>query len=366
MTLDATISRAELAAALDRVAGAVAGRTTQPVLSGVLIRSDLTLAATDGEIGVRTQMTGGTTGDGWAVVAPHATLARIVKESDAADVRLNFDGDALVVKAGGRFTLPTWPAEMFPDVPTESEGGFTVTAGELRLAIRRVGYAADKKDSTRFALSGVQWEYDRGHLRLVATDSKRVAVHELAAAGGDGAKVAVLIPQKAVTLLDRNLGDDADEVTVVLRANDAVFRTGNTAIHTRLIEGRFPPYRDVVGQARKGANVRLSLPVAAFLSRVRQAAIMVDDETKRIDFAFGAGAVRMQARGAATGSSEVELPLPEYDGPDVQIAFDPAYLTDLLRSLGAEPVVTLEMSDGTKPATFTCGRTTAVIMPLSG
>lgn len=66
------------------------------------------------------------------------------------------------------------------------------------------------------------------------------------------------------------------------------------------------------------------------------------------------------------GSAEVTVPLPGYAGPDVQIAFDPAYLIDLLKSLGGAEAVTLEMSDGTKPALFRCGQTVALIMPLAG
>ena len=75
----------------------------------------------------------------------------------------------------------------------------------------------------------------------------------------------------------------------------------------------------------------------------------------------------MHARGAETGSSEVELTLPDYDGPEVQIAFDPQYLVEFLRALEGEPTVTLEMSDGGKPALFKCGDGYSyLVMPLAG
>jgi DNA polymerase-3 subunit beta len=113
--------------------------------------------------------------------------------------------------------------------------------------------------------------------------------------------------------------------------------------------------------------VKLPLPVEEFLGRVRQAAIMTDDESKRVDMAFEAGKVTMQARGTATGSSEVELALPEYDGPEVNIAFDPQYLIEFLRALEGEPTVTLEMTDGSKPALFRAGDGYLyLVMPLTG
>lgn len=368
MTLDATIDRDELADALERVAGAVGKAALRPVLAGVLIQAHtggLRLSTTDTEIGVTSTVACNVTDPGVAVVS-HAKLREIVRAADGADVRLTRRDNAVVVKCGGRWELPTMPADEFPEVPDTDAAGVTVTAGDLRTAVKRTAYAADRKDSTRFALASVQFTFDRGELTLAATDSKRLAVHEIKAAG-DGPKVAGLIPPRAVDILTRTLGDDdGAAVVVVLRPTDAVFHTPAATIYTRLVEGRFPPYLDILGQARKGIDVRLELPVAAFLAAVRQAAIMTDEQSCRVDAAFGAGRVVMQARGAETGAAEVELALPDYAGPDVAIAFDPRYLGDLLKSLGGAEAVTLEMSDGTKPALFRCGQTVALIMPLGG
>ena len=138
-------------------------------------------------------------------------------------------------------------------------------------------------------------------------------------------------------------------------------------IYTRLVEGRYPPYRDIIGQTRKGATVKVALPVGPFLGQVRQAAIMTDDEGKRVEMTFEPGKVSMEARGAETGSADVELPLEDYNGPEVKIAFDPQYLVEFLRAIDNEPTVTLEMSDGTKPALFRCGDNYVyLVMPLAG
>ncbi|MBX9626712.1 MAG: DNA polymerase III subunit beta [Gemmataceae bacterium] len=371
-----TCQRDGLLTACQLVSAAVAARTTKPVLSNVKATAEgdgLTLVAFDTEVGIRYELRGIDVGRHGSAILPIAQLTQILRESTDDELTLDSTDDGTKVKCGtSRFEMPGYPVEEFPDLPTIDDGGkyHEVSAGVLRAMIRRTAFAADKKDSTRFALSGVLWEADGKAARLVATDSKRLAVCEGPAAlfgPPEATKGSHLVPAKAIGLLERNLTDDGELVRVALRPNEALFQTGTWTIYTRLVEGRYPPYRDIIGQTRKGAGVKVPLPVGPFLSRVRQAAIMTDDESKRVEMSFGPGAVTMQARGAETGSSEVELPLPEYDGPEVRIAFDPQYLVEFLRAVENEPTVTLEMTDGTKPALFRCGDGYQyLVMPLAG
>lgn len=371
-----TCQRDGLLTACQLVSAAVAARTTKPVLSNVKATADgdsLMLVATDTEVGIRYELRGVEVVRAGSAILPITQLTQILRESTDADISLDSTDDGTKVKAGtSRFEMPGFPADEFPDLPAFDDGGrfHEVTAGVLRTMIRRTAFAADKKDSTRFALSGVLWEAEGKTARLVATDSKRLAVCEGPAVlhgPAEPTKGSHLVPAKTMALLERNLTDDGELVHVALRPNEALFKTERAMIYTRLVEGRYPPYRDIIGQTRKTASVKVTLPVDAFLSRVRQAAIMTDDESKRVDMTFEPGKVTMQARGADTGSSEVELPLPEYDGPEVQIAFDPQYVIEFLRALEGEPTVTLDMSDGSKPALFQCGDGYKyLVMPLAG
>jgi DNA polymerase-3 subunit beta len=180
-------------------------------------------------------------------------------------------------------------------------------------------------------------------------------------------KAVHLVPLKTIALLERNLMDDNELVRIGLRTNDALFQTERAMIYTSLVQGKFPPYRDIISKTRKDSTIHIPLPADAFLSRVRQAAIMTDDESQRVDLAFSAGKLTMTARGANTGSSEVTLDLPEFSGPDAEIAFDPQYLVEFLRAIDGEPTVTLEMSTGAKAALFTCGADYVyLVMPLTG
>ena len=183
----------------------------------------------------------------------------------------------------------------------------------------------------------------------------------------DGVKGVHLVPLKAITLLEKNLTDDLELVRVGLRANDALFQTERAMIYTSLVQGKFPPYKEIIGKTKKEATQQVPLPVASFLSRVRQAAIMTDDESMRVDMTFDGGTVTMKARGAKTGASEVTLELPEAVGTPTEIAFDPHYLIEFLRAIENEAIVTLEMSTGTRAALFTCGDDYSyLVMPLTG
>lgn len=373
-----TCQRDGLLTACQLVAAAVPPRTTQPVLGNVKATAHddaLTLVARDAEtVGIRYELRGINVGRGGSAILPINQLTQILRESSDDEIHLDAGDSGTKVKVGtSRFEMPGYPVDEFPDIPAFDDGGryHEITAGVLRTMIRRTSFAVDKKESTaRFALSGVLWEADNKVARLVATDSKRLAVCEGPATlygPPEATKGSHLVPFKTMALLERNLTDDGELVRVGLRPNEALFQTERAMIYTRLVEGRFPPYRDIIGQTRKSAAVKVALPVEGFLGRVRQAAIMTDDESKRVEMNFETGKVTMQARGAETGSSVVELPLPEYDGPAVEIAFDPQYVTEFLRALEGEPTVELDMSDGGKPALFRCGDSYQyLVMPLTG
>ena len=363
--------------ACQMVSAAVPARTTKEVLSSVkaVAQDDsLTLIAFDMEVGIRYEMRGIGVKRAGAAILPINQLTQILRETTDDEISLDTTDEGTVAKVGtSRFELPTRPVDEFPDIPEFDDDGryHEIAAGILRTMIHRTAFAADKKDSaSRFALKGVLWEAEGKSARLVATDTKRLALCEgVATVHGpaDKVKITPVVPLKAISLLERNLIDDGELVRVGLRTNDAQFQTDRAMIYTTLVQGRYAPYRDIISKTRKDSTVKIPLPVDAFFSRVRQAKIMTDEESKRVDMTFAAGKVTMQARGANTGSSEVELALPDYDGPEVSIAFDPEYLVEFLRALEGETTVTLEMSGGDKPALFKCGDNYLyLVMPLAG
>lgn len=369
-----TCSRVALLDAMKIASSAVAARTTKPILSNVKAVASgdtLTLTAQDMEIGIRYELRGvDTKAHGEAILAADR-LNAILQTATDEEATIDANDDGAKVKIGtSKFDMPGYPVNEFPDLPAVDDDGncHEVTAGDLRDAIRRTVFAADKKDSTRFALAGILWEADGNVMRLVATDSKRLAVCERPATiHGDApdAKRSHLVPAKALGLIERNLADAGETVRVVLRPNEAMFQTGRAMVYTRLLEGRFPPWRDIVKQTEKAAKERIAIPAESFLLKVRQASVMADDESKRLNLAFADGKCTLTAKGAETGSSEVVMDLPEYSGAGVTISLDPQYLTDFLRV--ADGNVVMRVADGSKPAMFEAGDGWKVmVMPLAG
>lgn len=360
-----------LKAALSRVSEAVARQSPHnPVFRCVLVRAaDLvTVSATDTEIAARVTMTAPDVFRPGAACVQADTLSAIVNEAGPESVTLETDKDTLAVRFGAaRYELPTVPADKFPEMP-QPDGGhrFELPA---RTVVRHLGltsFAADKRDSARFAMQGLLIEAGDRVFRSAATDSKRIAIVETAAPGLTRPEKGGphLIPRKAVALLERNLPEDDTPVVVVLRPNEAYFENGGMALYCRLIEGRFPPVEKIM--PAKTLPTVIELPKAAFAAAIRTASIMTDAESKRVEFSFAPGGVTLQSRGATKGASEVELSLPGYDGPAVGIAFDPAYVSEYLKAADGDEL-RLELAAGDKPALFRCGEGSRyLVMPLVG
>ena len=368
-----TCQRDSLQTACGLVAAAVAARTTKPILSNVKAVAEgdrLTLIAYDTEVGIRYDLRGIQVARQGSAILPIAHLTQILREHNDPELSLDASDEGTEVRIGSnRFTLASYPVDEFPDIPAfEDEGRYhEINAGILRTTIRRTSFAADKKESTRFALSGVLWEAEGKQAKLVATDSKRLAVCSAPAelfGPPETTKASHLVPDKAIKLLMTNLTDDGELIKVALRPNEAGFSTERWTIYTRLVEGRYPPYKEIIP---KKSAIKVPLPAALFLSKVRQAAIMTDDESKRVDLTFAPGKLTLEARGAETGSSTVEMPLEGFDGEPITIAFDPQYLVEFLRAIDGEPTVLLELTDGQKPAMFKVGESYLyLVMPLAG
>jgi DNA polymerase-3 subunit beta len=322
--------------------------------------------ATDLELGIRLEVRSPQVQRPGEAILPAAKLTSILRESTDDFLTIEADANKCVVTGGhNEFEMPGEDPADFPDIPTFADGKHhELTAGALRTMIRRTVFAA-AKESTRYAMTGVVWELDGDQAKLVATDSKRLALATgpaKAAGGHDTKGQSHIVPTKAMALLERNLHDDDELVKVSLKPNEVLFRTERATIYSRLVEGRFPPYKEILP---KKANARIPLKVVPFLTAVRQAAIMTDEESKRVAFHFAPGKLTLQAQGAASGRSKVETDL-EYDGTPIDIAFDPQYLVDMLKVLDADAALTLDLIDGSKPALFKSGpEYQYLVMPLS-
>src|SRR5262249_51338078 len=232
-----------------------------------------------------------------------------------------------------------------------------------REMIKRTIFAA-AVENPRYAVTGILWELEDSTARLVATDGRRLAVTEGTAEvhGGHGTKGQThVVPTKAMQLLERNLQDPEEKIRVSLRPNEALLKTDRAMIYSRLVEGRYPPYREVFP---KKQTLKVPLTVGPFFAAIRQAAIMTDEESKKVTFTFAKKKLTLQAKGGGTGRSKVEMAI-DYEGKTIDIAFDPKFLTEMLRVLGADEALTLELVDSTSVGLFRSGTNYSyIVMPL--
>jgi DNA polymerase-3 subunit beta len=361
-----------LLTACQLVGAAVAARTTMPVLANIKAVAEddaLILTGTDQEVGIRYELRGVEVKRAGSAILPPLKIIAILRESTDETVSIDAGEKGTSVKCGtGKYELLAGDPDQFPDFPTidDADSYHEVNAGLLRTMIRRTAFAADKKEGTRWAVTGVLWEAEKDRVRLVATDTKRLALIDGAAVihgqGTDPKGPSHLIPIKTIQLLERHLTDDGEPIRIALRENAAMFQTARWMIHTKLVSGRFPPYRDIVP---KKAGVKIPLDAPLFAARVRQAQITSDEEAKRVDFTFAPGKLTLQARGADVGSSEVTMKLEQYNGDELKIAFDPSYVLEFFRAIDGEPNVLMEMTDSQKPAVFRLGdHYLYLIMPM--
>ena len=367
--MKATYHREGFLSAFQLASAAVASRDVKPILKNLKVITEAdrcTLMATDLELGIRLEVRGVQVEEPGEAILPGARTLLILRESNDEELSLEADTDHCLVRGQfNEFEMPSEDPANFPDVPAFAEEKYhELPAGVLREMIKRTIFAA-ATENPRYAVTGILWELEEALARLVATDGRRLAVIDGPATshGGHNTKGQTpVVPTKAMSLLERNLQDPEEVVRVSLRPNEVLFKTERAMIYSRLVEGRYPAYREVFP---KKQTVKVPLTVAPFLAAVRQSAIMTDEESKRVVFSFAKKKLTMQARGAESGRSKVELPL-DYDGKALEINFDPRFLTEMLRVLEAEDALTLELVDSNTPALFRCGENYSyVVMPLS-
>jgi len=357
--MKAIFHREGLLAACQLASVAVATRDVKPILRNIkaILEADrCTLMATDLELGIRLDVRSVKVEEPGEAILPAARLVAILRESTDEELTIEAGPDACVVRGQfNEFEMPGEDPAAFPDIPAFAEEKYhELTAGTLRTMIRRTLFAAASAEHARFgATTGVLCEFEEGLARLVATDGRRLALAEGAATtqGGHTTKGQMpVVPTKTMNLLERNLHEENEVIRVSLRPNEALIRSERAMIYSRLVEGRYPNYRQVLPQKH---NYKVPLTVGPFQQAIRQAAIMTDDESKRVVFSFAKKKLTLQARGVEAGRSKVEMPL-DYDGKPIEISFDPKFLLEMLRVLEPDAQISLEMVDSSSPALFRC------------
>ncbi|QDV28890.1 DNA polymerase III subunit beta [Planctopirus ephydatiae] len=368
--------RAVLSAAFTVVGAVVPSRTPREILKNVKLdavasgpgaTSSAQLTGTDGDgTSIRFDLTDVECKVGGSALLPTQRLTSILRELTDDTVSLEVNGDAVWLRCGGsEFRLSAEDPADFPTAPEfVEEDYFVVPADVFRRLIKRTLFATDA-ESTRYALGGVLVEITADQVRMAATDSRRLAV-AVGTCSVEGQPVSgsqqPVVPSKAMSLIEKSLGDEATNVCLAIHTNDISIRAGRASITTQLVQGRFPDYRKVI-PSRYEAEI--DLIASTFLSAVRQSQVVTNEESRGVDFTFAEGTLRLASKAADIGQSKIELPI-GYQGSELTIRFDPRFVGDFLRVLEGSSTVHLKLINDESPGVFTTDDDyTYVIMPLS-
>lgn len=364
-----THNREQLLDACTIADGATAARSTMPILGCIKIAADgdtITVMATDNEIGLRYEMECQGIEKGGSGVFPPDKLLPILRQAGVQEVEFKSKSGGIEIKTKmGRFAIAEQDADTFPDVLGVPGDGGSVAVGrqEFHDALARTITCVDKTEATApWAVTGVLLELDGDKLILAGTDTRRLAVATIGNVVGERAKVGVLIPRKTVAVILKAI-HHSDESTVTIQIGDRGFslQCGKLTINSRLLEGKFPPYRDIIP---KKPAMKFQLPREDFHNATSQAAIMKEDDTRRIDIRFANGEAELTAQ-SSMGKSNVKVEVPDFTGKELEVGFNPDYLLDAMRSCTGENIE-VEASEGTKPVVFRDGANYLhLIMPLS-
>lgn len=251
-----TCNREALLAAFQTAAAVAPSRSPKPILQNVkfeVSESSAIVLATDLEVGVRTTVSAVDVQVPGAVIFPVARFGSILRESSDEQLRIEADGQGTIVRGErSEFRLPGENPHEFPAVAEFNESKYhELSARLLKELIRRTVFATDN-ESSRYALGGVLLEFSADKIIGVGTDGRRLAKMEVPAqsvGGHQSGDSMTIVMTKAMTLIERALTDMDATIQISARANEVLVKTPRTTIYSRLVEGRFPKWRDVFPHA---------------------------------------------------------------------------------------------------------------------
>lgn len=370
--------RVPTAVLLDAVAhgaSVAAAKSPKAVLECVALRADaksgLSLEATDLDVALRCRIAEAAVEEEGAVAVSASRLLAVLREvGEPETTLLERDGSLAIDTGRSRFRIREESLEDFPEIPFLTQGAITTLPGNvLREMIRRTTFAT-AKEAGRFALHGVLFRLHQGRLELVATDGRRLArvVHglngkdEKPGKGGKSAEVKVIVGPKGLSLLDRILGPEPGDVAVAVQDRQVLFRVGETLVVSRLIDGTFPAYEDVIP---KGPAKVFTTAAGELSAALRRASLLTTKDAISVQFDVTAGQLTVRSRAVEVGEAEVEVAV-TYEGPAEKLGFNPAFLLEALKVMDPARAIRFEFTTGKAPGKLSDGEDFVyVVMPIA-
>jgi DNA polymerase III subunit beta len=330
--MKATISRDHLLKAIQTVHPAVSTRSTLPILSHLLIeakKGQIQVTATDLELGISTQVQAEVAEEG-SVAVPGKRIYDLLRDLPSEMIYLSAKkNQQMTIECGKRlFKVMGLPKEEFPKLPTiGGSDTLTIDQGVLQ-AMLSLTYFSVSKDESRYVLTGTLFVTKNGWLRLVSTDGRRMSMVEREAKMSSLGDHQQIVPEKALSELGRLLVANVP-VKLFIKENQIAFDLGSTVLLSRLIEGKFPNYEQVIPPQ---SSNKLTVQREELLMAARRISLWSTQESPSIRLDLKINQLILSKQTPEVGEAHEELPV-RYAGPEFSVGFNPAYLIDVLKEL---------------------------------
>ena len=323
---------------LQMVSGIVERRQTLPILGNILLKVSergLSLASTDLEIEMHTEVAVDKSEPGETTLPARKFLDICRSLADDTALEFSLSGERATLRAGkSRFVLSTLPAAEFPSIEVSKEvSRFTLPQNVLRAGIMKTQFAMAQQD-VRYYLNGMLMELKGESLHLVATDGHRLALRRLDAPKENKKDQSVIIPRKAVQELSRLLGEGEEPAEIVLGANFIQVNTPEMRFTSKLIDGRFPDYQNVIPSGGSKAAICEREALRQALTRV---SILSNEKYRGVRLRFSGDSLRIFAHNPEQEEAEEEIAV-DFSGEDLEVGFNVTYLQDALSACDTEQV----------------------------
>ncbi|MDD5129778.1 MAG: DNA polymerase III subunit beta [Candidatus Omnitrophica bacterium] len=356
------VEKNQLVNAIQTVQNIITTKSALPVLSNILIEAQtgvLKFTATDLDIGITCVIPVDTQEIG-AITVPAKRFSDIVKEFplETVNVTTKKNNQVIIDSDMCQFKIMGLAKEEFPKLPEFKEKkAIKIEQGVFRQMLSLTAFAVSL-DETRYVLNGILFKISKNILTLVSTDGKRLAVAERKLAVESDIEISMIVPLKTIQELNRNLKDGGD-LSLVVSSNQALFDLGSVGIVSRLIEGEFPDYKQVVPPVSEN---KMKVARGQLLLAIKRAALLATPDYQAVKLEVFKNKLVISKSTPDVGEFHEELAV-EYQGREMVIGFNPVYLIDILKNLGEEAIV-LELMDGEKPGVIRISGYVYIVLPM--
>lgn len=357
------IVRSKFLDSLKKVQNVVGSKGSMMILQNVLLEAregHLHLTTTDLDISIRSMVQCDVEVEGATTLPAKLLFNAISKAAEGViEVDVNAEDRAEITAGSALFKLSGMPVSDFPSLPQDQNSfEYVIPQISLREMLRKTAYAASQ-DDTRKTLKGVLMSFRDGKLTMVATDGRRLALVEHEIELPDDAQRDVILPTKVVAELQRSLTTDGD-ARITIEKSQISFKLGDTRLYSKLLDEVYPNYRQVIPGEM---NERVVVDRQLLLSAIDRVSVMTIDESNSTKLTFDANELIVSSAASEAGSARDVVPI-KYDGPHIDIVFNPGFVMDPIKAID-EDEVTIELRDGHSPALIKCSVPFLyVMMPL--